>query len=82
MPPDMQFTVAYFLGLGVEAFADMKLGHKCRSAGRPPRRLRRTGALCTREGTGMVTRNEQHYALNSEIARILLWARPVDTYPL
>ena len=68
---DMQFTIAYSLRLGVEAFADILPGHKCRLCGKAIGTSATHGALCTREGTGMVTRNERHYALNAEIARIL-----------
>jgi hypothetical protein len=73
---DMQFTVAYSLRLGVEAFADIKPGHKCRLCGKAIGTSATHGALCTREGTGMVTRNERHYALNNEVARILKWLDP------
>ena len=73
---DMQFTVAYSLRLGVEAFADIKPGHKCRLCGKAIGTSATHGALCTREGTGMITRNERHYALNNEIARILRWLDP------
>jgi len=73
---DMQFTLAYSLRLGVEAFADIKPGHKCRLCGKAVGTSAAHGALCTRGGTGTSTRNERHYALNAEIARIIKWLDP------
>jgi hypothetical protein len=68
---DMQFTIAYALRLNVEPFADVKPGHKCRLCGKKIGTSGRHGALCTRDGTGTEARNERHYALNTEIARVL-----------
>jgi hypothetical protein len=68
---DMQFTIAYGLRLGVEPFADIKPGQKCRLCGKAIGISARHGSLCTKEATGTETRNERHYALNAEIARVL-----------
>ena len=73
---DMQFTLAYSLRLGVEAFADIEPGHKCRLCGKAIGTSATHGALCTRGGTGTGTRNERHYALNAEIARVIKWLDP------
>jgi hypothetical protein len=73
---NMQFTVALSLRLGVEAFADIKPGHKCGLCGKDIGTSATHAALCTRGGAGTSTRNERHYALNTEIARILKWLDP------
>ena len=73
---NMQFTIALSLRLGVEAFADIKPGHKCGLCGKEIGTSATHGALCTRGGTGTTTRNERHYSLNAEIARILKWLDP------
>jgi hypothetical protein len=73
---NMQFTVALSLRLGVEAFADIKPGHKCGLCGKAIGTSATHGALCTVGGAGTSTRNERHYALNAEIARILKWLDP------
>ena len=73
---NMQFTVALALRLGVEPFADVKPDHKCKLCGKEIGTSAIHGALCTREGTGTTTRNERHYALNAEVARILKWLDP------
>ena len=68
---DMQFTIAYALRLGVEPFADITPHHTCRLCGKEIGSSATHGALCTRGATGTETRNERHYALNGELARIL-----------
>jgi len=73
---NMQFTIALSLRLGVEAFADIKPGHKCGLCGKEIGTSATHGALCTRGGAGTTTRNERHYSLNTEIARILKWLDP------
>ena len=73
---NMQFTIAYALRLGVEPFADIKPGHKCRLCGKKIGTSAMHGSLCTRGGTGTDARNERHYALNAEVARILRFCDP------
>ena len=73
---NMQFTIAFALRLGVEPFADIKPGHKCGLCGKAIGTSAIHGALCTREATGTGTRNERHYAYNTEVARILKWLDP------
>jgi hypothetical protein len=73
---DSEFTIAYALRLGCEAFADIQPGHQCRLCGKDIGTSSTHGALCTREGTGTDTRNERHYALNTELARVLKFLDP------
>ena len=73
---NMQFTIALALRLGVEPFADVKPGYTCGLCGKEVGTTVIHAALCTRAGTGTTTRNERHYALNTEIARILKWLDP------
>jgi hypothetical protein len=73
---NMQFTIALALRLGVEPFADIKPGHECGLCGKEVTSSATHAALCTRGGAGTSTRNERHYAFNTEIARILKWLDP------
>lgn len=73
---NMQFTIALALRLGVEAFADIKPGYTCGLCGKEFASSTTHAALCTRGGAGTTTRNERHYALNTELARILKWLDP------
>jgi hypothetical protein len=73
---DTQFTIAYALRLGVEAFADIKPGHQCRLCGKKIGTSGTHGSLCTQGATGTGARNERHYAFNNEIRRVLKFLDP------